>query len=97
MAESDPMMACRKCSRFEQRILHTSYLLLHGFERLTNDRWAHFSRAPLEYFLNLQQIKKGIAIDGTYPSDLLPSCQITRRVPQNANMIRSPDVVHTPR
>src|SRR5256712_11304421 len=95
MAESDPMMACRKCSRFEQRILQTSYLLLHGFERLTNDRWAHFSRAQIAYFLNLQQIKKGIALGGRYQSGLFPSCQLTRREPQNANQIRSIVSIHS--
>ncbi len=88
------MMACRKCSRFEQRILHTSYLLLHGFERLTDYRRAHFSRAQIAYFLNLQQIKKGIALGGGYQSGLFPSCQLTRREPQNANQIRSIVSIH---
>src|SRR2546428_1243590 len=95
MAESDPMMARRKCSRFEQRILHASYLFLHGLERLTNHRRTHFARAQIAYFLNLQPIKKGIALGGGYQSGLFPSCQLTRREPQNANQIRSIVSIHS--
>src|SRR5256712_9044927 len=95
MAKSDPMMACRKSSRLEQRVFHTGYLFLHGLERLTNHRRTHFSRAQIAYFLNLQQIKKGIALGGGYQSGLFPSCQLTRPEPQNANQIRSIVSIHS--
>jgi hypothetical protein len=94
MAKSDPMMACRKCSSFEQRIFHTSYLFLHGLEGLPDYRWTHFSRAQIAHFLDLQQIKKRIALGGGYQSGLFPSCQLARREPQNANQIRSIVSIH---
>src|SRR5207253_7146246 len=95
MGKSDPMMACRKSSRFEQRVFHASYLFLHGLERLTDHRWTHFARTKLAYFLDLYQIKKRIALGGGYQSGLFPSCQLTRREPPNANQLRSIVSIHS--
>ena len=81
MTKRNPVTGGKR-SRFEQRILHSRYLLLHGFERLTDHRGTHFAGTQVTHFLDLQEIEKRIGLGRGYQSGLFPSCQLTRREPQ---------------
>ena len=81
-------------ARFQQRIFHTRYLLLHRLQGLADDGRAHFLGAQVANFLYLQEIEERITLGGGYQFGLFPTCQLTRREPQNSKQVRSTVSVH---
>ena len=81
-------------SRFKQRIFHSRSLLLHGIERPPNNRRPDFAGTQVANFLDLQQVKKGIALDGGYQFGFFPSCQLTRREPKYSQQLCTTIAVH---
>src|SRR5579863_6221723 len=82
MTESHTMPGAKR-TRFEQRIFHSRNLLLHGIERAPYHRGPDFASAKITNFLDLYEVKKGIALSGGYQFSFFPSCQLTRREPKN--------------
>jgi hypothetical protein len=93
MPEGDAVSRAKRTG-LEQRILHPGYLLLHGLERLPDDRRTHLAGAQITHFLDLQQVKKGITLGDGYQSGLFPSRQLTRREPKYAKQVCSTVSVH---
>src|SRR6516164_4113174 len=93
MAEGDAVSG-RKSSGFEERIFHARHLLLHGLQGLPDHGRTDLFRAQVTDFLDLQKIEERIALSGGNQSGLFPTCQLTRREPQNAKQIRSTVSVH---
>jgi hypothetical protein len=62
-------------------------MLQHGFERLPDHRGAHFARAQIAHFLDLQEFKERIALGSSHQSGFFPGCQLTGRDPQDAEQI----------
>ena len=87
-------MPGRSGPRLEQRIFHARDLLLHGFERLTNDSGTHLLGAQIAHLLDLQQIKKRVAFRDGHQSGLFPTRQLTRREPKYAEQVLSTVSVH---
>ena len=94
MAERDAAVSRAVGASFEQGIFHARHLLLHGFERLTNDPGSYSPCAQVANFLNLQEIEKGIALSRGHQSGFFPVRQLTRREPKNSLQIRSTVSVH---
>jgi len=90
-------MAGAKSAGLEQWILHPGRLLLHGLERLPDHRGPHFVSAQVAYFLDLQEVKKGIALSGGDQFGFFPSRQLTRREPKNPEQVCSTISIHSDR
>jgi hypothetical protein len=93
VAESNAMPGAEN-ARLDQWILHSRSLLLHGIERPPDYRRAHFMSAQVANFLDLQEVKKGIAFGDGYQFGFFPTRQLTRRKPKNPKQICSTVSVH---
>jgi len=93
VAESNAMPGAED-ARLDQRILHSCSLFLHRIKRPPDYRRAHFMSAQVANFLDLQEVKKGIAFGDGYQFGFFPSCQLTRRKPKNPKQICSTVSVH---
>jgi hypothetical protein len=93
VAESNAMPGAED-ARLDQRILHSCSLFLHGIKRPPDYRGAHLVSAQVANFLDLQEVKKGVALGGGYQFGFFPSCQLTRRKPKNPKQICSTVSVH---
>src|SRR5215469_4033706 len=78
----------------QQRILHTRHLLLHGFQRLPDDRGPDLLRAQVADFLDLQEVEKRIALRDGHQSGFFPTRQLARREPKYAEQVLSTVTVH---
>jgi hypothetical protein len=81
-------------TRFEQRILHPRHLFQHGIQRPPDHRRTNPLAAQVTYFFDLQQIEKRVVLTRFDQPGLLPSLQLTRSNPQNAQQIDATVPVH---
>jgi hypothetical protein len=81
-------------SRFDQRICHARSLLLHGSERFSNHCRPHFVGTKVTNLLDLQEVKKGIAIANGYQFGFFPAYQLAGRDPKDPKQIGSSISVH---
>jgi hypothetical protein len=72
MTEGDPVAGGKRAG-FEQRILHPRHLLLHSFQGLADYRGPYLASAQVPHLLDLQKIKKRIALGGCNQPSLFPS------------------------
>src|SRR5215475_1823062 len=80
--------------RLEQWILHACHLLLHRFKGLANHRRPHLLGTQVTDFFDLQEVEKRVILSGGYQSGFFPTCQLTRREPQDPKQVRSTISVH---
>jgi len=95
MAKCHSVTPAGESAGFEQRIFHSSGLLLHGGERLADLDRSHVRGAQVANFLYLKQIKESVAGGRRKQSGPFPCGQLSRVNAKYAGYVFSSVSVHS--